>query len=268
MSPHRFRYGPDPSQFGDLHLPDGTRRPGTVVLIHGGFWRARFGVEIIEDVARDLTSRGWVVWNVEYRRVGGGGGWPETLLDVAAAIDYLAVLDRDVPLDLTRVVAVGHSAGGHLAAWAAGRHTEGRDPTGREGWGEDLDVAVPGRHPVVEITGVISLAGVLDLATAAEEGIGNDAVRSFMEGDQSRRPARYAATDPLGQVPIKAPVYAVHGRGDFNVPFEQSVAYVERARAADQEATLVEIDGDHFTVIDVASPAWPRVVNALAALTG
>lgn len=268
MNTQRFEYGPDPSQFADLSVPAGTRRPGTVVLIHGGFWRARFGLEVIEDVARDLTSRGWVVWNVEYRRVGNGGGWPETLLDVAAAIDHLAVVNVERPVDLSRVVAVGHSAGGHLAAWAAGRHTEGRDPSGAVGWGEDLDVAVPGRNPVVEITGVISLAGVLDLATAAEEGIGNDAARSFMGGDRTRRPARYAATDPLAQVPIKAPVVAVHGRGDFNVPFEQSVAYVERARAAGQQASLVEIEGDHLAVIDVASAAWPKVLDALAGLTG
>lgn len=268
MNVERFAYGSDPSQHADLYLPAGTRRPGTVVLVHGGFWRARFGLEVIEDVARDLTGRGWVVWNVEYRRVGNGGGWPETLLDVAAAVDHLAVVSVEVPLDLTRVVAVGHSAGGHLAAWAAGRHTAGRDPSGKLGWGEDLDGAVPGRDPVVEITGVISLAGVLDLATAAAEGIGNDAARSFMGGDRTRRPARYAATDPLAQVPIEAPVVAVHARGDFNVPFEQSVAYVERARAAGQEATLVEVEGDHFTVVDVASQAWPEVIEALAGLTG
>jgi acetyl esterase/lipase len=268
LVPRRFAYGPDPSQHADLWLPAGARRPGTVVLIHGGFWRARFGLEVIEDVARDLASRGWVVANIEYRRVGNGGGWPETLLDVGAAVDHLQIVDREVPVDLDRVVAVGHSAGGHLAAWAAGRHTEGRDPAGEAGWGEDIDAAVPGRNPIVEITGVISLAGVLDLSTAAEEGIGNDATRSFMGGDRARRPARYAATDPLAQVPIKAPLYAVHGRGDFNVPFEQSVTYVERARSVGQEATLVEIEGDHFTVIDVTSAAWPKVIEALAALTG
>jgi acetyl esterase/lipase len=268
VTSRRFEYGPDPSQYADLHLPDGIRRPGTVVLIHGGFWRARFGLEIIEDVALDLTSRGWVVWNIEYRRVGGGGGWPETLLDVAAAIDHLKLIDRETPLDLNRVVAVGHSAGGQLATWAAGRSTGGRDPSGQEGWGEDLDGAVPGRNPDVEVTGVISLAGVLDLATAAEDGIGNDAARSFLGGDRARRPARFAATDPLAQVPISASVYAVHGRGDFNVPFEQSVAYVEKAKAAGQEASLLEIEGDHFTVIDVTSKAWPMVIEALADLTG
>ena len=268
MTSRRFEYGPDPSQYADLYLPDGARRPGTVVLIHGGFWRARFGLEIIEDVALDLSSRGWVVWNIEYRRVGGGGGWPETLLDAAAAVDHLELVGREIPLDLGRVVAVGHSAGGHLAAWAAGRNTEGRDPSDQAGWGEDLDGAVPGRNPAVEVTGVISLAGVLDLATAADEGIGNDAARSFMGGDRARRPARFAATDPLAQVPIEASVYAVHGRGDFNVPFEQSVAYVEKAKAAGQEAALLEIEGDHFTVIDVASEAWPMVIDALDGLTG
>jgi acetyl esterase/lipase len=266
--PRRYEYGTDESQHADLYLPSGERRPGTVVLIHGGFWRARISSQVIEPVAVDLVSRGWVVWSIEYRRVGNGGGWPETLLDVAAAIDHLAVRQEEVSLDLSRVVAVGHSAGGHLAAWAAGRHTQGRDPSGKQGWGEDLDIEVPGRTPVVEVTGVVSLAGVLDLAAAARDEIGNGAAISFMGGDSERRPARYAATDPRAQVPIKAPVRCVHGRGDFNVPFEQSVAYVESARAAGQNATLLEIEGDHFTVVDVGSAAWPVVLGALSELTG
>jgi acetyl esterase/lipase len=254
-----------------------------VVLIHGGFWRARLSSAVVEDLAADLVGRGWVVWSIEYRRVGNGGGFPETLVDVAAAIDHLAVLAGSVPapsspglaspegdpwpLDLTRVVAVGHSAGGQLAAWAAGRHTEGRDPAGRQGWGEDLDIDVPGRHPVVAVTGVISLAGVLDLAGAAREAIGNGAATAFMDGDAERRPARYAAADPLKQIPIEVPVRCVHGRADFNVPFEQSVAYVEVAKAAGEDAELLEIDGDHFAVIDVNAAAWPVVVAALEELT-
>jgi acetyl esterase/lipase len=266
--PRRYSYGPDDSQFGDLYLPDGDRRAGTVVLIHGGFWRARLSLAIMEGVAADLAARGWVVWSIEYRRVGNGGGFPETLLDVAAAIDHLAVIDTSdlaepFSFDLSRVVAVGHSAGGHLATWAAGRHTEGRDPAGRQGWGEDLDAEVPGRHPVVEVTGVVSLAGVLDLEAAAREAIGNGAAVAFMDGDAERRPARYAAADPIKQIPIKAPVRCVHGRADFNVPFEQSLAYVEVAKSVGQDAELLEIEGDHFTVVDVHSSAWPVVLAAL-----
>jgi acetyl esterase/lipase len=117
-SPQRHFYGSDPSQFADLHLPAGRRRPGTVVLIHGGWWGSWSGAGNLDGVAADLAGRGWVAWNVEYRRLGLGGGYPSTLEDAAAAIDHLATL---ADVDTGRVVAVGHSAGGHLATWAVGR---------------------------------------------------------------------------------------------------------------------------------------------------
>ena len=103
-------YGPEPDQYAELSLPEGDRR-GVVVVIHGGFWRAAYDASLGRELAHDLCERGWVAYNIEYRRVGAGGGWPTTLQDVADAIDHLAELD----LDLERVVTIGHSAGGHLA---------------------------------------------------------------------------------------------------------------------------------------------------------
>ena len=87
MTTHR--YGPDPSQFGELSLPTGDRSAGTVVIIHGGFWRARYDLSLGRPLAADLVARGYAVWNLEYRRVGNGGGWPTTFDDVAAGIDAL-----------------------------------------------------------------------------------------------------------------------------------------------------------------------------------
>ena len=107
------RYGDDPSQFGVLY-GEGP----VAVVIHGGFWKAEYGLDLNEALAEDLAERGWAAWNIEYRRLGNGGGVPETLDDVSAAIDKLAELDG---VDLSRVVTIGHSAGGHLAAWAATR---------------------------------------------------------------------------------------------------------------------------------------------------
>src|SRR5262245_47737504 len=119
----RLTYGDDPAQFGELWLPDGAGPFPVVLLVHGGCWRSALpGLEFVRSFAAALRARGLAVWNVEYRRLGDdGGGYPGTLLAVATAADFLRELARRHPLDLERVVAVGHSAGGHLALWLAGR---------------------------------------------------------------------------------------------------------------------------------------------------
>lgn len=239
--PVRCHYGSDASQFGELHRPAGRRRNGTVVLAHGGFWRARYGLDHLAAVAADLANRGWLVWNIEYRRLGNGGGYPATLEDTAHAIDHLATLDE---VDTGRVIGVGHSAGGHLVTWAAGRIA-----------------------PAVTIAGVISLAGIVDLATAARQRIGNGAAVDFVGGSPDDFPDRYARADPLAQVPIPAMVRCVHAVGDDRVPLAQSVTYVETARAAGQDARLFEVEGDHFSIVDVRLPPWQGVVGILEELT-
>ncbi|HZZ97841.1 MAG TPA: alpha/beta hydrolase [Jatrophihabitantaceae bacterium] len=233
------RYGAHQSQFGELSIPAGQRRAGTIVIIHGGFWRARYDLSLGRPLAADLVQRGYTVWNLEYRRIGDGGGWPMTFDDVAAGIDLLADLD----VDPAHVVAVGHSAGGHLAAWAAGR-------------GE----------PRVALTGVVSQAGVLSLVRCAQEGLGDGAALDLMGGSADELPEQYLRGDPLAAVPISAPVLCVHARADENVPFTQSVGYVEAADAAGGSAVLQEASGDHFTLIDPASPDWAMVVDALPGL--
>ncbi|MBO0847146.1 MAG: alpha/beta hydrolase [Nocardioides sp.] len=240
MSGERIEYGDDPSQFGELTVPTGQPR-GVVVVIHGGFWRAAYDLSLGRPLARSLVEHGWAAWNIEYRRVGNGGGAPQTLDDVAAAID--ALHGRDLPLD--RVITLGHSAGGHLATWAASR---GRSP----------------RWPMtVAVTGVVSQAGVLDLWSAYDEGLGGGAVRAFL----GHRPgADDEPADPLHQVPLDVPVHCVHATGDDTVPIAQSHTYVRGATAAGARAALTEIDGDHFTVIDPATDAWRQTLTILDGL--
>ena len=137
------RYGTHPSQHGVLSLPDGPGPWPVAVVIHGGFWRTTYGADLTSDLAEDLVRHGFAAWNLEYRRVGedpdqGGGGWPATCLDVAAAVDLLAATGQTLTagrLDLSRVVAIGHSAGGQLAGWLAGRGS--------------LPADAPGASPVV-----------------------------------------------------------------------------------------------------------------------
>ena len=245
-APQRHTYGSDPSQYGELHLPSGAPT-GTVVVIHGGFWRSQYGAELGTSLAADLASRGYAAWNLEYRRVGNGGGWPATLADVAAGIDLLATLPHT-----DNIVAVGHSAGGHLATWAAGRGA--------------LPAGAPGADPKIRLTGVVSQAGVLDLTYAALTGVGGTAVPDLLGGLPDEVPQRYREASPALQVPLAVPVRCVHSRSDTAVPYDQSERYVAAATKAGGDATLTTVTGTHMNLIETASPDWQVVLDLLPKL--
>jgi acetyl esterase/lipase len=244
--PVRIDYGPDPSQFGELTLPAGDGPVPVVMVVHGGFWRKSFGLELGRPLAADLVDAGFAAWNVEYRRVGNGGGWTATFDDVAAALDRLQGLDPR--LDLARVVAVGHSAGGHLAAWLAAR--------------PGLPAGAPGTDPVVRLRGAVSQAGVLDLVDAVEQGVGGSAVTDLLGGTPAQFPDRYALASPVARVPIGVPVVSVHGTSDGNVPIRQSERFA--AASGDELVTLPGVD--HFAVIDPGSDAWRACRDAVGRL--
>lgn len=241
-APKVIRYGDDPSQYGELNRPDGPSR-GTVVLVHGGSWKAEYGLDLMVPAARDLAGRGWTVWNIEYRRLGNGGEGLGTFDDVAAAIDRLADIEG---VDLDPVVAVGHSAGAHLAVWAAAR--------------ERFDRWRPAR---VRLTHVVALAGLLDLGAAYDglESSGEPNVVASLTGG-APGPA-YDELDPARQLPLEAPVWLVHSPDDDDVGLAMSTTYAERARAAGADVELVEVTGDHMAVIDVDHSAWSATVEIL-----
>jgi len=237
----RHRYGSHFHQFGDLLVPDGDGPFPVAVLVHGGFWREQHTLELADDLARDLVRRGIAAWNIEFRRVGevSGGGWPVTAEDVAAGIDHLAALDA--PVDRDRVVAVGHSAGGQLALWAAARP-----------------------EPRVRLAGVVAQAGVLDLREADRLELGEGATARFMGGHADEVPDAYADASPIERVPAGVPVLVVHGEADQRVPVEMASAYADAARAAGDEVDLVLRPGDdHFVHLDPASGAWADVTGWL-----
>ena len=250
-SPQVHAYGPAADQFLELTLPAGDGPVPVVVVLHGGFWRARYDVELARPLAADLAARGWAAVAVEYRRVGAGGGWPTTLADVAAALDALPDVPGADRLDLSDVTVVGHSAGGHLAAWAAGR---GRLPDG-----------APGAAPRVPVTAAVSQAGVLDLVAAVAADLGDGATVAFLGGAPSEVPDRYAAADPVRLLPTGVPVLCVHGEQDTTVPLEQSRRYAAAAQAAGDRVEVAVVEGDHMAVIDVTGEAWRRTVDWLAA---
>jgi acetyl esterase/lipase len=201
----------------------------------------------------DLLRRGWATWNIEYRRVGNGGGWPATFEDVAAAIDHLPQVDA--PLDLLLVSVLGHSAGGHLALWAASRDRLGTDAPGS---GED--------RPAVGLRQAIAQAGVCELAGAYRRW-GGGAVGALMGGGPEEVPERYDVGDPLRLVPPSMPVLLVHGTLDQTVSVKFSRGYERAVNAAGGEAELVEIAGaagGHRAHIDPRGAAWAAVAERLA----
>ncbi len=230
----RLSYGDDASQWVDRYDPDGTSR-GTVVVIHGGFWQASYGADLGVSLAVDLSARGWTALNVEYRRVGNGGGFPETFDDIHAAIN---LAEGDGP-----VITLGHSAGGHLATWAAARQRF-------EAWAGG-----------VAVTHVLSQAGVVDLTAAYEQDLGGGAVESLMESDPED--PSYDLADPMRQVPLDVPVWCLHAPDDENVPLTQSQDYVQAATEAGATAELVEVTGGHFDLINPGTDAWQAVVGLL-----
>jgi acetyl esterase/lipase len=245
--PMRLEYGPDTSQFGELTLPAGADPAPVAMIVHGGFWRSSYGLELGRPLAIDLANRGFAAWNVEYRRVGGGGGWTATFDDVAAALDRLADAAPG-RLDLDRVVAVGHSAGGHLATWLAAR--------------PGLPAGAPGASPAVTLRGAVSQAGVLDLVDAVERGVGGAAVTDLLGGTPADVPERYALASPVARIPIGVPVVCVHGTADANVPIRQSERFVTAGGGE-----LVALPGvDHFAVIDPSSDAWVACRDAVERL--
>jgi acetyl esterase/lipase len=248
----RIAYGTLPLQFGDLRLPErhtGDGQFAIVTVIHGGFWRNRYDLSHIGHLCDALTRTGLATWNFEYRRIGDdGGGWPGTFSDVAAGAAYVRQLAQRFPLDPSKVVVVGHSAGGQLACWLVSARQSPRE-------GE------------VSLVGAVSLAGVLDLKLAWELGLSQHVVGDLLGGSPDEVPERYAAASPIELLPGTAPRVLVHGDADANVPIELSRRYAEKARALDDEVRLVELGGvAHFEPIDPRSGAWPVVREAVHGL--
>lgn len=212
MPPARRSYGDGPDQFADEYGSDAS-----TLVLHGGFWRARYTLELMDAFCADLAERGVPAWNAEYRRVGAGGGYPETLADVADACRLFGPK-----------LAVGHSAGGHLALWAAA-----------EGLVDDA----------------VSLGGVCDLEAAANDRLGNGAVFDFIGAPPSEHPD----ADPAQRLPLRGRVLLIHGSEDDTVPVEHARRFAERSGCE-----LIELEGaGHFDVIEPHSPFWPAVADAI-----
>lgn len=244
---------PDPRQnYGDLYLPAGAHRRDSlplVVLIHGGGWTSRYSAATFDPLARALAVRGLAVFNIEYRRLGSGGGWPTTFTDVAAATDFVPTLDRENPaIDVSSSVVVGHSAGAQLAVWVG---TRGR-----------LRSLQVGSEPLWLPNRIVSLAGPLNMRLAAERG--DSRVVRILGGTPAQVPGRYRTVDPIENIDPTMPVLVVHGTADTVVSPAQSTTYVDAVRRAGGRVALRLLPGQsHAALVTPGSAAFPTVLDLI-----
>jgi acetyl esterase/lipase len=232
----RIPYGKDPLQFGDLRLPAGPGPHPIVIFVHGGFWRAAYNLDHAGHLCAALTRAGAATWSIEYRRIGDpGGGWPGTLEDVLHGSEHIARVAPRYRLDLRRIVASGHSAGGQLVLWLAAQRA-------------------------VDLRGVVPLAAVSDLRRAWALQLSGGVVKQFLGATPEQAPQRYASASPIELLPISVPQRMVHGTADDIVPFEMSERFAKKS----QNAKLVPLKGaGHFELIDPRAREWETVRKSI-----
>jgi len=256
----RIPYGTDSSQYGELRVPTGQQglHP-VVVLVHGGCFKAAYAqASQLGQIGDALKGKGIATWNIEYRRLGQpGSGWPGTYLDVAHGVDHLRAIAAQHKLDLRRVVIVGHSAGGHLAMWAAARS---RVPKGSQ-----IYVTNP-----LPVRGVVDLAGPVDMTAHIREyeGLCQDSViTTLLGGTPSTVPDRYAQASPMALLPLGVPQVIAIGTYEDYAPRELVDAYATAAaKAGDSVRTLFFPGAGHFEIASASQWTWPRVETAIRAL--
>jgi acetyl esterase/lipase len=253
-------YGEEPEQFGHLRVPEGSGPFPVLIIIHGGCWLSFANLEIMSRFAADFAEAGIATWNIEYRRVDSpGGGWPNTFLDVANGIDYLQFLQADYPLDLNQVVVVGHSAGGHLALWAAGRSN------------------IPEESPLFRKTplsfkGAVSLNGPGLLGPLREtdnQDCGGDVVDMLIGGSPREVPDNYAAGSPIRLLPVGVPLRLLTGADDIAVLQPLADIFATAAAEAGDDVKAVTLEGAaHFETIVPGTMVWPEVRSTILGVFG
>lgn len=254
----RVSYGSDPMQFGDLRLPSGAGPFPVAVVIHGGCWVSGFAtLQNTSAFADALRDAGVATWNIEYRRLDNpGGGWPGTFTDVGAAVDHVATLAKQYPLDLSRVVVTGHSAGAHLALWAAARP--------RLAANSPLYTKAP-----LRVRGAIALGGPGDLRNFTEYAgriCGSPVIERLLGGTPDAVPERYADASPIELLPLGVRQLLIVGEEDGVMPERARSAYVTAAVKAGDAAEAIVVSGAHFEVIAPSSPAWVAVRDKILEL--
>jgi len=251
-----IHYGEHDRQFGELRLPKSDGPFGIAVIIHGGCWLSDYDQGYMASFAQAITDLGWATWTIAYRRVGEpGGGWPNTFVDAGAAVDFVPELATRYPLDTERVIAIGHSAGGHLALWLAGRS---RLPA----------TGVLYTERPQPIHGVLALAAAADLEYLSAHRTCGNAATLLMDGSPEARPERYLEGSPTQLLPLGVPQILVNGELDetWSAPADRYFAAASNAGDAIETSTMA--GAGHFELVVPNSQNWSIVREALVRLGG
>ncbi len=244
----KIPYGPDPFEFGELRLSKSPGPHPVAIVIHGGCWLAEYDLHHISSFAAALARDGIATWSLEYRRVGNsGGGWPGTFEDVAHGADFLRTIAPRYHLDLNRLIAVGHSAGGHLALWLAARQRLPKQSL--------LYFSNP-----ISLRGVVTLAGVPDLSKGVEQRVCDDSIERLMGGTPQALHERYQQASPSELLPLGVPQRLIHGARDSIVPLKLDEDYANAAQKRGDDAQVIVLPDDgHFELIVTETSAWDVV---------
>ena len=250
----RIYYAKGELHFGDLRLPAGAGPHPVILFIHGGCWRAKFGLAYADELMAAFTREGFATWSIEYRRVGDeGGGWPNTFIDVANGADHLVEIAPIHNLDLDRVVAMGHSAGGHFALWLAAR---GNLP---------VESPLSSQSPL-QLQAVLALAPAPDLMYLHEKKVCGHIIDKLMGGSPDDFPARYRWADPVHIAPGRTPQVLLIGKYD-EAWAPVGLRYLRTAQARGDDVKIIEAkESGHFEMVDPKSTTWPLVLGATRAL--
>ncbi len=249
-----YAYGSHPQQFAELYLPGSAPPYPVIVLVHGGCYREIYGLEPMGAFARALADDGFAVWNMEYRRAGNGGDYPRMFQDVARGTDFLRQIANARGLQLDKVMTVGHSAGGHLALWLAGRHKLPKP-------------SVLYSATALPIAGTVALAAVADIAYAYEQELCSDALPVVMGGEPTEVPAHFRAGSPRELLPLGLPQVHVIGTEDVTIG-DNVCRYLSAAEELGEDVELIAIpQAGHFEIVAVETAAFQQVRIAIRALS-
>ncbi len=246
---HVIPYGDDAEQFGHLYLPDGDEPHPVIIVVHGGCWRSQYDIYPASGYAQALTEVGAAVWSLEYRRGDKGGEWPHTFADIADGSDHLRTIADRHNLDVSRVMAVGHSAGGLLALWLAGRHK------------------LPQSSPLysdnpLPIRSVVALGTLTNFVTAYSAGICEGALETLLGGTPETAPDNYHHTSPINLLPLGIPQILITGEADDMLL--QAHEYISVAQEIDDVERIIVPDVGHFELVTPTTQAWPIAREAVS----